>query len=60
MLKQCLQNIGEGLLHACISSMYLKIGLYSAINHSNEILPFSGATIATKQTMQIFNNLYYL
>jgi hypothetical protein len=24
MLKQCLENIGEGLLHACISSKYLK------------------------------------
>jgi hypothetical protein len=24
MLKQCLENIGEGLLHACISSIDLK------------------------------------
>jgi hypothetical protein len=23
MLKQCLENIGEGLLHACISSILL-------------------------------------
>ena len=24
MLKQCLENVGDGLLHACISSMFIK------------------------------------
>ena len=24
MLNQCLENMGEGLLHACISSLYYK------------------------------------
>ena len=28
MLKQCLENIGEGLLHACISSIFLNFRTY--------------------------------
>ena len=32
MLKQCLENIGEGLLHACISSIILNLNSVYKIN----------------------------
>ena len=31
MLKQCLENIGEGLLHACISSIIVNEGIASGV-----------------------------
>ena len=33
MLKQCLENVGEGLLHACISSF----NIISLVKHVDEL-----------------------
>jgi hypothetical protein len=43
MLKQCLENIGEGLLHACISSFSIMPGTKN-LNLQRSHLPFVGKT----------------
>jgi hypothetical protein len=41
MLKQCLKNIGEGLLHACISSLDWFIGILMHVQETARFFRFS-------------------